>query len=332
MSLTTKQYNQLIREYDRLQLRNVHDLDKRTEEVYARIPKIRALHNQISSLSVAEAKERLLSGNAAKNTAIGREIEQLSAEKTALLTEHGYPTDYLTMHYTCDACKDTGYIENEMCHCMKSKIIRLLYEQSNLKDLIAKENFDTFCLDYYPSDLVDESTGVSARENMQEILAYLHEYTETFPQDSKNLLFYGAAGVGKTFLINCIAKELMEQSHSVIYMSAIHFFEVLADASFHKSSQLSEYETTVQRDLYDCDLLILDDLGTEVANSFTASALFQCINERSLRKKPVIISTNLPLSSIRTIYSDRVFSRIASNYKIIKIFGKDIRILKSLKH
>lgn len=331
MSLTTKQYNQIIREYDRLQLENLHDLDRRTAEIYEKIPEIRELHSRISSLSVQEAKERIFK-TAAKNPAIGEEIARLSKQKTALLTAAGYPPDYLSMHYTCEKCRDTGYVENEMCSCMKSKIIHLLYAQSNLDEQIAKENFESFCLDYYSPDLKDESTGLSARENMQQILSYLHGYTDSFGQESDNLLFYGAAGVGKTFLMNCVAKELMEHSHSVIYMSAVRFFEVLADASFHKSSQLNEYESAVQRDLYDCDLLMIDDLGTEVANSFTASALFQCINERGMRKKPVIISTNLPLSSIRTIYSDRVFSRIASNYRILKIFGKDIRIMKSLKH
>ena len=114
-------------------------------------------------------------------------------------------------------------------------------------------------------------------------------------------------------------------------MSAIRFFEVLADASFHKGNNLTDYESTVQRDLYDCDLLIIDDLGTEVPNSFTASSLFNCINERNMRKKPVIISTNLALENLRDIYSDRVFSRIASNYKMLKIFGRDLRIMQSLR-
>ena len=165
---------------------------------------------------------------------------------------------------------------------------------------------------------------------MQNIVSICHRFVDEFDTTYDNLLLFGDTGVGKTFLTNCIAKELIEQSHSVIYMSAVRFFDVLADASFHKGSSGTQ-ESSVYRDFYDCDLLIIDDLGTELANSFTSSALFQCINERAIRRKPVIISTNLSLGSLRDIYSERVFSRIASNYKLLKIFGRDLRILPSLR-
>ncbi len=333
MGITNKQYNQIVREYERLRLNNVHSLDRRTDEIYKKIPKIREIHNEISSLSVKEAKARLLSEDVKSSdsdSSLKETIARLSEQKKRLLTENGFPADYLSMHYTCEKCKDTGYIENEMCSCMHAKIVEILYEQSNIRELIDRENFSTFCMEYYSDDIIDENTGLSSKTNMIETLNICHDFVNNFKEGGHNLLIYGVIGVGKTFLINCIAKELIDRSFSVIYMSAIQFFHVLEDASFHRGENLSAYESTVQRDFYECDLLIIDDLGTEIPNAFTSSSLFHCINERAIRKKPLIISTNLALGNLRDIYSDRIFSRIASNFKMLKIFGKDLRILKSL--
>ena len=142
----------------------------------------------------------------------------------------------------------------------------------------------------------------------------------------KNIFFYGNTGVGKTFLSNCIAKELLDAGYSVIYFTAFQLFDILSKGVFEKDADA----IAAHQNIFDCDLLIIDDLGTELSNSFTTSQLFLCVNERILRQKSTIISTNLNLEQIAEIYSERTLSRISSNYSFIKLFGDDIRIKKRL--
>ena len=161
---------------------------------------------------------------------------------------------------------------------------------------------------------------------MQKVVSICHSFIDNFDNEYSNLLFYGNTGIGKTFLSNCIARELLNTSHSVIYLTAIELFQKFEASDFNRQSAgdipfNSSY-------ILDCDLLIIDDLGTENGNTYTNSKLFYCINERMLRRKSVIISTNLSLQEIRDTYSERIFSRLTSSYKILKLFGKDIRILK----
>ena len=203
----------------------------------------------------------------------------------------------------------------------------LLYTQSNLQEILEKENFSTFSLDYYSSNHKDPLTGRSSLEAVQTALHICHEFVDTFSEDFRNILLYGDTGVGKTFLSHCIAKEVMDSSYSVIYFSASRLFDVLAKNMFGKKEE--ETDDSLEY-IYNCDLLIIDDLGTELANTFTISQLFSCLNERILRRKSTIISTNLALDDIKTIYSERIFSRISSHYTMLRLTGDDIRIQKKL--
>ena len=312
-----------MREYDKTRLSHKRDLDKRTEEIYNKIPRIKEINDAISTVSVAGAKRMLLerAGNASD---IKKQIEALSAEKASILRSNGYAEDYLSMRYTCPDCKDTGYTGQTKCHCLNNTIIDLLYQQSGIKDVLKRENFDSFSFSHYDNTKKDPITGVTALENMHQVVKTCRDFIDNFDTDYRNLYLYGATGVGKTFLTNCIAKELIDGSNSVIYVSSIRLFEILAGNTFKKNNDNVANE--LSSNLLDCDLLIIDDLGTELVNSFTASALFNCINERHLRQKPVIISTNLSLAELRANYSERVFSRITSNYTLLKIYGDDLRI------
>lgn len=201
-----------------------------------------------------------------------------------------------------------------------------LYTQSNLKDILDKENFSTCSLSYYSRNHIDPLTGRSSLESMETALNVCHNFVDTFSKEFHNILLYGDTGVGKTFLSHCIAKELMDSTYSVIYFTAAGLFDILAENTFGKRQ---DKDSDVFEHIYDCDLLIIDDLGTELPNSFTVSQLFICLNERILRQKSTIISTNLALEDIKSIYSERTFSRISSNYTILRITGDDIRIQKN---
>ena len=173
---------------------------------------------------------------------------------------------------------------------------------------------------------MDPKTGRSSYQAAQEALLICHEFADTFGKDFKNLFLYGDTGVGKTFLANCIAKQLMDHSYSVIYFTAFELFDIFAKSKFQKDDEAeSMYEH-----IFDCDLLIIDDLGTELSNSFTTSQLFLCLNERLLRHRSTIISTNLSLEALVDLYSERTFSRITSNFTMLKLTGDDIRIKKKL--
>ena len=169
-------------------------------------------------------------------------------------------------------------------------------------------------------------TGRSSLANIKNAYCIAQEFVTSFADEFRNLFLYGDTGVGKTFLSNCIAKELIDRSFSVIYLTSFELFDTLAKSKFEKEKAAE----SMCEHIFDCDLLIIDDLGTELANSFTISQLFLCLNERLLRRKSTIISTNLSLESLVDIYSERTFSRITSNYTMLKLTGDDIRIKKKL--
>lgn len=326
MPLTQFQYDEIEREYNRIQLNAQRELAARTDEIYEKFPRVHEINNKISSLSVSEAKKILFTDSNEDSLSGYRSmLKSLKAEKASILKENGYDADYLNIRYTCDKCKDTGYLEtNEKCICRKQAEIKLLYSQSNIENILSIENFDNFNFNYFDSVNIDADLGKTPLQNIKEIYDICLQFIKDFDKDYSNLYIYGNTGVGKTYLSNCIAKELMDSSHSVIYLSAINLFNILADKDFNRSQ--SNENSYLAHHLTDCDLLIIDDLGTEMTNSFTVSALFQCLNERIISRKPVIISTNLSLHELQTHYSERILSRIVDNYRLLKIIGNDIRI------
>lgn len=329
MGLNTSQYQSIMRTYEQKQAKTRDLQNARYQEVYRKSPEFQALDESISALSVSYGR-RLLSGDDRAVESLKEELAILRSSKQELLKSCGFPADYLEPVYECSDCQDTGYIGNKKCHCFKKAVCSLLYEQSNLKEILQKENFDTFQLDFYPLNYLDAKSGHSypARAMMEDTLATCKEFVRTFAEKPGNLFLYGDVGVGKTFLSNCIARDLIEQGFSVIYFSAPTFFNTLAQSRFGKNDTDSR---DMQEYIYDCDLLIIDDLGTEFTNNFIVSQFFTCLNERLLNKKSTVISTNLSLDTLADLYTERAFSRITSNYTMLKLLGDDIRLKKKLR-
>ena len=322
MPLTNSQYEAIIREYDRRQSENHYRLVFRKEEVYKKCPEIEQIDESIASLSLIQA-EKLLNGDEMALQSLKADIEKLTLRKSELLTSLGYGADYLQPQYVCKDCRDTGYIKRQKCHCFTQAAIDMIYTQSNIKSVLEEENFAHFNFDLYSDKEVDPLTGMTPLENVKNAVKICKDFIENSDITGGNLFLYGGTGVGKTFLSNCVAKELLDRNHSVIYFSATQLFDVFKKNAYEKSPEVADD----YQNIFDCEVLIIDDLGTEVPNTYTNSQLFMCINERVLRKKSTIISTNLSLNELAETYSERTFSRISKNYTLIKLFGEDLRLI-----
>ena len=335
--LTNTQYDELMRSYSRRQSENERDLGLRRAKAYAKIPELSRLDEEAALCAVESAKARF-SRDSEQADRLKERIRAVARERCALLRAHGLPDDYLNMHYHCPDCRDTGYIGSSRCHCFMQQAVDLFYTQSGLRAVLEEENFSRFRLEYYPDSTVLPGTGLTPRKNAERVLAAVKNFTAGFSHSADaessypgNLFLYGGTGLGKTFLSHCIAKELLDRAFSVVYYSAYDLFEMLAEEAFGKNRS-QEMKDPFSDLLTECDLLIIDDLGTEMTNSFVASSLFQLLNTRILKKRSVLISTNLSLSAFADTYTERVFSRITSCFTLLGLYGDDIRIQKALKN
>ena len=315
MALTNTQYESIIREYEEKQLRSRHLLEKRLAHIRNTYPEYAALEDLSASLASSFTK-RLIDGEEGARAELSASLQSLSRKKEEFLSEKGFPPHYLEPVYECGDCKDTGYIDQRKCHCFENRITQLLYHQSNLSGSLEQENFHTLSYEYFSGP---------ALQDYKKAVDISKGFVSPFDENYRNLLFMGTVGTGKTFLSNCIAKALIDTSHSVIYFSAAELFDTFAKYVFGKDKDALDH---FYKDLYHCDLVIVDDLGTELGSSFVTSSFFSFLNERQLMKKSTLITTNLDLKGLQDKYSDRICSRIIGNFEICVLTGPDIRILK----
>lgn len=327
MSLKNYQYQAIMRTYDERQAASRALLAKRQAEIEQTLPAYSALQQQIIENSMNYARASLFTPDSADAVQLRAQNEELSKKKEALLLANGYPADYLTPVYTCRDCNDTGMIGEERCHCFKQAVVDLLYAQSGIANIIKEENFDTFSFDYYNDTVIDPKTKLTPRQNIKRIYDTCQSFVRNFDREFNNLLFYGNSGLGKTFLSHCIAKELLGTAHTVLYLTAYELFDILGKAMYDEDEGFA----ASGEHILDCDLLIIDDLGTELANAFTLSRLSLCINERFINRRSTIISTNFGVQELADHYGERNFSRIFSSYTPLRFFGEDIRLKKKVE-
>ncbi|MBR1815708.1 MAG: ATP-binding protein [Lachnospiraceae bacterium] len=313
------------RDYDKTRQRNTRTENDRQAEIYSKLPRIKELDEEIKLSYLNAARMGIMNKDAEDIEQLKAKAKELSREKASLLTSAGYPDDYLSPIYDCPICQDTGFVNQQKCSCFRAKIIDALYLQSNMQNVFKKENFDTFNTSYYSKE-VPNNKEYSPYDNIISVLERAHNFVDAFDSSkTAGILIYGETGLGKTFLTNCIAKELLDREHSVFYLSTNELFDRIL--SNYIMNNNTDYED-LYRYLYSCELLIIDDLGTELTNNFVRSELFEIINKREISERKTLISTNLSMKDLRDRYSERIMSRIIDNYTVFNIYGDNIRYQK----
>ena len=311
---------------------NEDEQARRRAEIFAKIPAVAETEAEITRLMTAVASDALRKGTDAGAAVEAARVrcEVLLEKHARLLRDNGYPFDYVDELYDCPACRDTGYMHGKPCTCLKT-----LYKAETIRELSSMLNlngqcFEKFDLSYY-EETAEHESGFSPYQTMRNIFELCRDYADTFRDVSStvsNLLFRGGTGLGKTFLSASIAKVVSEKGFSVVYDTTVSVMEAFELQKFDRGSDNADEISSKVRRYMDCDLLILDDLGTEMTTNFTHSALYSLLNGRLLNGGKTIVTTNLTEDELRRRYSPQVASRLEGEYLNLSFAGRDIRTIK----
>ncbi len=323
-------HDRVMKEYQNRQLKNQAAAKEKLQELYLSFPRLKQIDDEISALAVRHAS-RILSENITPDEA----VKAVNAEKSVLLTERNSilkenGIENTQTHYDCNICKDTGVAEGQKCKCymeiMKKIMLTDIDGSKSISFDCEKDVFENFSLNWYSKNIIDNKINISPYDNMKSVYRDCQMFCEDFGIKKDNLYFYGSSGTGKTFMASCIANKLMSRGYSVVYQSAYKLFQFMEDYKFCRIDR--DVNISVYESIYNCDLLIIDDLGTEFGTAYTCSVLFDILNTRLINEKSTIISTNLSLANLEKKYTDRVASRIIGNFEVMRFMGDDIRIAK----
>lgn len=318
----------LLKEYELKRLHAEQLADEKKENLINTYPEYDKINSAIIKCGLDISREKLQSNDTNKIESLKAKLESLKNDKHNFLKSINMDESDLLPKYDCPICNDTGYVSSNgnlksMCSCLKQKLINISYNKSNINKL-DDENFKNFDINMYSDEVNEEKyhSSVSPRKNMLIIKKIVDNFLANFDNSkSKNLLFTGSPGLGKTYLSNCIAKELIDSGKIVLYQTAPLMLDNILDCKFGKNTVSKDFIENI----YNSDLLIIDDLGTETINNMKFTELFNIINTRILNNKKTIISTNLSIQNLFSIYDERIVSRIVGYYNICKFFGDDIR-------
>ena len=331
---------QVLSEYSIKREQAIQDAERRRIELLDVNPKLQEIENELSKISIESAKAVIMADPAKKKKILAdlkKNSNALIKEKNTILKELSKSTDFLKPHFECNMCKDTGFVEKNgksvMCSCIKQEIYDIAYNKSNMGNL-DRENFSTFNIRYF-SDKPDKErfkSDISPRENMNLLREKANNFIENFDDPTeKNLIFTGGTGLGKTFLSNCIAAEVLKLGKTVLYQTAPVMLDSILDEKFGKS----DTGFNLMENILTTNLLIIDDLGTEKISETKITELFTIINTRLLNQNhsitKTIISTNLTAQELFNTYTTRIGSRLAGSYRFLRFFGDDIRLKKGKK-
>lgn len=328
-------YNEVQREYDLKRQKAINEADKRKKELLEKLPKYKELQDKKNFIAIELAKTMITSSGIDKQIAeenMNIKLAEIENNISQLMVSEGLPEDYVLPKFECSKCGDTGYVKYgekvSRCNCFTQKVVNVTYKQNNMLKL-NEENFNTFDIAFFPAKADKEKyqSDKSPLENINEIKKIAMAFVDNINNPKqKNLLFVGRAGTGKTFMSSCIAHAVVNKGYTVLYQTAPLLMDMLLEAKF--ASIRDEAKKNQYQKVFDVDLLIIDDLGTENLNNMKFTELFNIINTRLLKDKKTIISTNLSLQEMSVEYDDRVMSRLIGNYTICRFFGEDIRLKK----
>lgn len=314
MAYSSSTIRQIKEEFSEKRARAARDAEDRKRQVALRIPRIGEIDRELSA-TAPRIMQAALSGKGweAEFEKVKARNKALRAEKEALLSASGLPTDFTDIHYQCDICQDTGYSGIEMCVCMRRAMTLLEYEHSGLGYLLEEETFDTFDLSYYAGN-----DALAMKKNVEILRSFAENFND---QKQPSWLLLGGTGLGKTHLSSAVARVVIDRGFSVSYVTAQELI-----AAFEKNRYVSPEDRS--NHLFESDLLIIDDLGTELTNAFTVASIYQVINARIAAGKATIASTNLTKEELRARYADRITSRLFGEYRPLLFAGRDVRAQK----
>lgn len=320
MGYNKDDYIKVRNEFSNKYLRARREAEIKTAEIHALIPEINKIDAVLSGtgMDIMKIVSSPVTDKEAEVAKLRSRNDALIAEREEYLRANGYPPDYTDVHYDCPKCGDTGYVDTHMCECMKRAIAQEGYRSSGLGRLIDEQDFENFELKYYPED---------ERGRIEKYVKMLRGFAESFSNESYgNFILTGTTGLGKTHLSTAVAKTVIERGFDVLYVSAVNMLGDFEAERF--GSEMGQHGADLTR-YYGADLLIIDDLGTEVINKFTQTYLYNVINSRLNAKRSTMINTNFTPAELNSVYTSRVSSRLMGEYMPMLFRGVDIRKQKN---